>query len=226
MVDIRNQLARNPAVPQVNRSVSNFAVVHWPGPAVTKPDVTQIKEYANYHVYTHSWDGLAYHYVIGRDNVYQTRDWNARLYHSGNELMNQEAFAVLVLSGQGNMLPEYQIHWLEERLRLIEVGRRYVLGHQESPRDTDCPGPLLMQWISHYRSTVVQDTVTNTTYNANVRESANVGATKLGVISANTKLTGKWVLGKPVKGDCLWLKIDRGYVHATALNTSSYRPIY
>lgn len=226
MLDIRNQLARHKTNLQVNRAKSNFAVVHWPGPTVTKRDIPQIKDYANYHVYSHGWDGLAYTYVIGKENVYQTRDWNAKLNHSGVELMNNEAFALLVLSGKGDMLYGYQVKWLEERLKLIEIGRRFVLGHQESPRSTDCPGPLLMNWLTQYRSVVSQETITKTIYNANVRKEANIDSTKIGVISANKSLTGKWILGKPVKGDCLWLKIDGGYVHATALNTDSYRSIY
>lgn len=227
MLDIRGQLARHPTNAQVLRTKSNFAVVHWPGPPTgSGSDLSIIKGYANYHVYTHGWDGLAYHYVIGNQNVYQTRDWDARLNHAGTDLMNQEAFAILVLAGKGDMLRRYQTDWLEDRLSAIQVGRRFVLGHQESPRETDCPGPLLLHWLDHYRYVVYQDVTTKTVYTANVRREADINSTKLGVLIANKALAGKWVLGKPVKGDSLWLEIEGGYVHSSALSTSNYRAIY
>lgn len=243
-IDVRNQLARSATVPQVNRVAHNFAVVHYNGPSVLRDnagrniwrgDLALLKADARYHVYTQGWDGLSYTYAIGREQnsdgsakAYQCRDWMAKLAHSGNTLMNNEAFAFLIITGDGDPVPNYIFEKLQERLNAIGIERRYVLGHQESPRTTACPGAIIMRHIYAKRAEVVQPVIgVKVKYTANIRDESNTLSAIVGKASIGQTFSGEWILGKPVKGDCLWLRIsgDR-YIHASALDTRSYRSVW
>jgi hypothetical protein len=240
-IDVRNQLARSSTVPQVNRVEHNFAVIHYNGPAVLNADgsyvgdLALLKADARYHVYTQGWDGLSYTYAIGREQnsdgtakAYQCRDWNAKLAHSGNTLMNNEAFAIFVATGDSDPVPSYMLSKLQERLNAIGIERRYVLGHQESPRTTACPGAIIMRHIYAKRAEVQQhNTGVKVKYVANIRDESNTLSAIVGKANPGATFTGEWILGKPVKGDSLWLRIsgDR-YIHASALDTRSYQKVW
>lgn len=243
-IDVRDQLARSSTVPQTVRNASNFAVIHYNGSSVLvdrdgnniwRGDMALLKADARYHVYTQGWDGLSYTYAIGRETnvdgtakAYQCRDYNARLAHSGNTLMNNEAFAFLLITGDGDLIPDRIFSKLQERLNAIGIERRYVLGHQESPRTTACPGAIAMRFITRQRAAVKQAIVgVKVKYNANIRDESNTLSAIVGYAKPGDTFSGNWILGKPVKGDCLWLQIpnDR-YIHASALNAASYKKVW
>lgn len=219
------QLKRSATVPQTFREKTRFAVIHWNGPSVRNAeDITVLKNDAIWHVDHNGWDGLAYHYGIGRTGKeYQCRLWNTKLPHSGNTLMNNEAFSILVITGDGDPISTEQYNSLYHRLSAIGIERRYWLGHQEAPRTTACPGALLMRWLWDKRNEVRQPASTELLYNANVRDEASQLSQLLGPLEKGRKVNGWWRLGKPVKGDSLWFELngDR-YIHASALNTNSY----
>lgn len=241
MKDIRAQLRRD------NRNGPNrkrkgpprYIMLHWPGPTVFDRwgnypgDLKTIKGYANYHVDTKKWDGISYAYVIGREDTYQTRSWDDVLYHAGVSEFNEYALPVLVLAGkaaQNDLITDSMWHrlWMHVKALMsdFDLDWRYVLGHQEAPRSTECPGAVIMRWLNDRRAEVQQSNVTaRVQYNANIRDEPNALSDRLGGIAAGNTLTGTWILGKPVGGDSLWFKLagDR-YIHASALNTSSYRP--
>lgn len=236
-IDVRGQLARSTTVPQVNRTETNFAVIHYNGPSVMRGwngDLALLKADARYHVYTQGWDGLSYTYAIGREmdngeaKAYQCRDWNAKLAHAGNTLMNNEAFAILMITGDGDTVSDAMFSKLHERLNAIGIERRYTLGHQESPRTTACPGAIVMRNIYARRAEVKQPAVgVKVKYNANIRDESNTLSAIVGYAKPGNTFSGNWILGKPVKGDCLWLQIpnDR-YIHASALDTRSYQKVW
>lgn len=235
MEDIRALLLRSTTVPETKRTKTNYSVTHWNGPSVLYEngnymgDIPLLKADAKWHVNGNGWDGLAYHYAIGRaGNEYKCRNWDARLPHSGNTLMNNEAFSVLVITGDGDPISERQYAALHRRLVAIGIDRRYWLGHQEAPRSTSCPGALLMRWLGAKRNEVRQP-VSNVRilYNANIRDEPSVLSQLVGSANANTTVSGRWRLGKPVKGDSLWLELsgDR-YIHASALDTRSYVKVW
>jgi len=230
MEDVRALLNRSLTVPQTTREKTAFSVIHWNGPSVMHAglypgDMATLKIDADWHVDHNGWDGLAYHFAIGRHGqTYKCRDWSAKLPHSGNSLMNAEAFSVLVITGEGDGISVAQYSGLLDVLRMTNRGRRFWLGHQEAPRSTACPGALLMRWLRARRAEVrlpVSGVLTR--YAANVRDEASVLSQLLGVKSPGEYLAGHWVLGQPVKGDALWLELpgDR-FVHASALDTRSY----
>lgn len=231
ITDIKSQLARNTNSPYFNtsRNRTGFLTIHWNGPYISPStsDLGFLRGAANYHVNTHGWDGLAYHYAIGRDGtIYRCRDYWAKLPHSGVNLGNNESLAVIVIAGDGNTIPSAQYSGLSELIRLLQIPARYILGHQEWPRSTSCPGAQLMRWLNNYRGTWSNpDYTAKTVFNANVRDEPSVLSDNVGSISAGKNLEGKWVLGKPVKGDSLWFQIKNttNYIHASALDSNGIR---
>lgn len=229
MLDVRAQLVRSTIVPETYRKLTNFTVLHWNGPSVmyntTYPgDINILKADARWHVQNNRWDGLAYHYAVGRTGTeYQCRTWTAKLPHSGNSLMNDQAFSVLCITGDGDEISDLQYASVLNRLRATGLNRRFWLGHKEAPRTTACPGALLMRWLTELRKEVHIQTTTKSIYLATVRDEPSSLSAKLGIIDPGMTLTGYWVLGQPVKGDALWLQLSGDkYVHASALDTRSY----
>lgn len=231
MLDIRANLKRSLTVPQTTRKASRFAVVHWGGLSVFKNgiypgDIATLKEYANWHVNNNGWDGLSYTYAIGRmAQAYQCRDWNAKLAHAGNTLMNNEGFSVLVITGDGDPVSELMLDALLHRLRSTGIERRYWLGHQESPRSTACPGALLLRWLKARRAEVriPSEQEVRVFHTATVRDEFSTLSAKLGSRVPDEIVCGTWVLGQPVKGDSLWLELKGDqFIHASALDTRSY----
>ncbi len=221
MIDIRGALARSTKVPQVNRRVTNFLTLHWNGPGFTAADLDQIKGDARYHVNTRGWEGLAYHYAIGRDGaVYQCRDYAARLNHSGVPQGNAESLSVLVLTGEGMQIPPAQYLGLEQFLKAQWDRPRYTLGHQEWPRLTACPGPLLNRWFTAYRSRYKSTGKATTLGVANVRDEPSVLSQRVRQAAAGATVAGTWILGKPYKGDSLWFNIagTSDYIHGSVLS--------
>lgn len=227
IVDIRSKLLRSKTVKQVNRTVTKFVTLHWNGPAVAE-EVAQLHGDAKWHVEHNGWDGLAYHYAIGASGTtYKTRDYNARLNHSGVPQGNNESLSVLVVIGEGQFGTDKQFTSLGYLLSTLGISPRYVLGHRFWPRATACPGPIVTRWLrnwqlAHHGANVSTKTIVA---NANVRDEADAlshvvrKTGKLGEV-----VGGQWVLGNWVKGDGLWLKLaDNNYIHGSVLDTSSYK---
>lgn len=231
MEDVRALLLRSSTVKETKRKNTNFAVIHWNGPSVFYKgkyagDIPLLQADARWHVNHNGWDGLSYTYAIGRTGKeYQCRNWDAKLAHSGNSLMNDEAFSILVITGDGDDINTLMYTSLLNRLRAIGIERRYWLGHQESPRSTSCPGALLMRWLKAKRSEVLvnSEEEVKIKYAATVRDEYSTLSAKLGTRFPGETVNGKWVLGQPVKGDSLWLMLKGDqYIHASALDTRSY----
>lgn len=226
MIDVRQELIRSKTVPQVNRTRTHFLTIHYNGPSVGQvSDMVLLKADAKFHVQTRGWDGLAYHYAVGREpNLYQCRDHGARLNHSGVPLGNSESLAALVITGEGDPIKSDQFVRLHLLIRTLNIQPRWILGHQEWPRLTACPGALLRRWLYAYRSEYHEPGVGITIVQANVRDEPDVLSHIVRTLPINTQVFGTWVLGKPVKGDCLWLKVPTAgsfdYVHASTLKFS------
>lgn len=227
IIDIRSQLLRSKTVAQVNRSVTKFVTLHWNGPAVVE-EVAQLHADAKWHVNHNGWDGLAYHYAVGASGkVYRTRDYSARLNHSGVPQGNSESLSVLVVIGEGQVGTSAQFNSLRDLLSMLSISPRYVLGHRFWPRATACPGPIVTRWLRDWQQAHHGPTVNTRTIvaSANVRDEADVLShvvRKTGKVGE--VVHGQWVLGNWVKGDGLWLKLpDNNYIHGSVLDTSSYK---
>lgn len=231
MQDVRALLMRSYTVPQKYRVKTNYAVLHWNGPSVFYKsaypgDLNILQSDARWHVINNRWDGLAYHYAIGREGKqYQCREWTAKLPHSGSSLMNDEAFSILAITGDGDSISPSQYSSIYDRLVKTGIKSRYWLGHQESPRSTACPGALLMRWLWGLRKrvNVHSEEKVKVIYTANVRDEYSTLSAKIDVKYPGEFVSGIWRLGNPVKGDSLWLELkDDLYIHASALDTKSY----
>jgi len=229
MLDIRSQLARSTKVKQVNRTKTGYLTIHYNGPSVgNTKDLDLIKADARFHVNTRGWDGLAYHYAVGRDGaLYQTRDYAARLNHSGVPQGNSESLAVLVVTGEGDPLPQAQVNGLEQLIKQVGKGPRFLLSHQEWPRLTACPGALLTRWLRGYRAQFMQSSFhTTTLYSTNVRDESNVLSHLVRVEPKGTQHEGFLFLGHPFKGDSLWFNIlgTTDYIHGSVLDLTNAPP--
>lgn len=207
---------------------ARFVMVHWNGPSVLTNgyagDIRQLQIDADWHVNHNGWDGLSYHYAIGRTGQeYQCRYYHTSLWHSGIKLFNDWAWAVHVITGEGDPISPEQFEGLRRRLNALGINRRYWLGHREGPKLTKCPGPLLERWLWNERMKVRQPAKTKVRFQANVRDMADVDSHLLGQLEPGREINGWWRLGKPWKGDSLWFELngDR-YIHASALYTTSY----
>lgn len=226
MIDVRKDLLRSKKVPQTNRSVTKFLTVHYNGPSVgTLADIKLLQADARFHVNTRNWDGLSYHYAVGRAGAtYQCRDWAARLAHSGVPQGNSESLAVLVIHGEGDPLPSIQIAGLEAIIKQLGINPRWILGHQEWPRLTACPGALLRRWLASYRTRFTQVGETKTLgAGTNVRDEADILSAIVRREPAGVKHKGIWMLGKPYKGDSLWFNVlgTSDYIHGSVVDRSS-----
>lgn len=223
MLDIRAELSRSVTVKQINRTSTNFITIHYNGPSVSgyKDDVKLLKMDADYHVRTRGWDGLAYHFAVGRDGIiYRTRDYDARLNHSGVPKGNSESLAVFVVCGEGDVPPPIQLNALESLLVELKIRTRYVLGHKEWPRATACPGALLTRWLNSYRSKSSGGLFEGKVkFVSNVRDEPNVTSHLVRKLSPGTPIKGKIVLANPVQGDSMWVQLEGStdYVHASGI---------
>ena len=98
MIDVRDQLKRSDTQKQALRLVTNVITRHYNGPAIgAMPTLKLLQADARFHVDTRGWDGLSYHYAIGKDGEqFLCRDDMARLNHCGVAQGNNESLAVLV----------------------------------------------------------------------------------------------------------------------------------
>lgn len=216
-------MLRSTTVPQVNRSVTKFVTIHYNGPSVApfKDDITLLKADARFHVQNRGWDGLAYHYAVGRDGTqYQCRDKTARLNHSGVPQGNSESLAVFVASGEGDVPPPVQLLSLENLLENIGIPPHRVLSHKLWPRATACPGALLSRWLNWYWQKYSYRPVTGTVkWVTNVRDQPDVTSHLVRKLSPGTRVTGTTILTNPVKGDSMWIKLTGtdDYIHSSGL---------
>lgn len=220
--DIRRELVRSKTVRQVNSKKTGLLTVHWNGPSTKrfKTDLAVFKNDADWHVNNNGWDGVSYHFGVGRDgHVYQLRDIEARLNHAGVKYANDQAISVQLTVGEGDPVSQAQFAGLLQLINHLNVQPRHVFGHRESPRSTACPGALIMRWIYDYRKQNSGHLVSLTTkYNANIRDEPSVLSHKVSSGKAGQRYSLIETLGLPVQGDCLWYNISgtSDYIHASA----------
>jgi N-acetyl-anhydromuramyl-L-alanine amidase AmpD len=99
-------------------------------------------QYAAYHVKTHGWAGIGYHYVIQKDGlIFQTQQLETVSYHARN--CNENSIGIC-LTGNYNV-EQVPIEQLEALYGLIDEIKRtlrrnlLILPHHDCT-STDCPG--------------------------------------------------------------------------------------
>lgn len=136
----------------VAQSPEDGAVVHWQGPGTAAEGMeaaaAQWRGFQAYHMDTHGWNDIGYHFAIPRGcpvgTVFEGRGFGVRGAHSGHNVANAR-LGILVGCGEENPVPTPdQLTTLS--MFLEAYARGPLTGHQEwSP--TSCPGPALMAWV-------------------------------------------------------------------------------
>jgi LysM repeat protein len=159
--DIRGSIRRKGRYPDVGTTEKDTHVIHH---SLTKTGTPEA--FANHHIDSNGWPGIAYHFVIQQDGtIYQCDDLDRRTYHAGNT--NTRAIGTCVVgdfrkgSGQTPTQPQMESLYLlnKELFDGKELpNMKYVKGHQECPGYSwkNCPGD---GW--NYRKVINGDLVTS-----------------------------------------------------------------
>lgn len=167
IVDIRGELETNPnGGPGQSYAPKRGVIVHYNGPAVTRPGREQLTIDASYHCHK-DWsadgsgaygDGIMYHYAVDENGmIYQLRDADAVLWHCGywGTPGNQDGTAVQVTIGEGQNATPAQLASLTQLVDWLRArdgfGPEMAKGHQEV-NPTACPGSLMQDFVYPYRA--------------------------------------------------------------------------
>jgi hypothetical protein len=130
--DYRNKLTKHPKLKYANRQISEIKqmALHHGATRTGSPEV-----YANYHVNTLGWPGVAYPFIIGKNGViYWCHDLTKITYHVGNH--NRYVLGINMIGDFRYEAPtaaQYQsLYRLLEALKVdLELTESDILGHQE-----------------------------------------------------------------------------------------------
>ncbi|GEM_PF-634363 len=149
IVDVVDKLEKNPDKHYDTRPLSqitHISVHHSATPANISLDLI-----AKYHVETHGWPGIGYHFYIKPDGtIYQTNRLETVSYHTRNN--NSYTVGICVAGTFNETLPTpaqmnsaaHLIAWLMEKLN---IPLEHVKGHKEYV-STQCPGE---EWLKDKR---------------------------------------------------------------------------
>ncbi|SRR5258706_3530015 len=169
------------------RSRTRYLTLHYNGPAVgafgnPQGEIKQLQFDATWHIGSYlNADGIQYHGATLSDGTnLQLRDWQAKLWHCGNYVGNNESIAWTVVFGGMQRATEAQLDSLFNVV-LPAFQREYgifvvnVKGHREWKK-TLCPGTLyssLLEWRDNHQ---VDSHLMwfETLVNVNVREAPDV----------------------------------------------------
>jgi len=148
VVDVRTSLPRHPVLKYRRRRLEDIrsAAIHH---SLTKTGTPEA--FANFHVGTNKWPGIAYTFVIQKDGtIYWCNDLEAISYHVGDS--NRHALGICLIGDFRTQQPTpAQIdaaYRLLEYLQGILPNMKQILGHQEYPGYAwkNCPA-FSMDWF-------------------------------------------------------------------------------
>ena len=108
-----------------------------------------IRAFEKYHKEVHGWKHVGYNYVIPHDgSIENIIGETAEGIHAGIGNWNAYSIGICVVASKEQPPTRYQYRTLIYVLLML-MGRygilaKNVLGHKETGRDTDCPGPIDM----------------------------------------------------------------------------------
>ena len=111
-----------------------------------------IRAFEKYHKEVHGWSKVGYNYVIPRDgSIENIIGEDADGIHAGIGNWNSYSIGICVVASKEQPPNRYQYRTLMYILNML-IGRygiaiKNVLGHKETGRETDCPGPIDMDKI-------------------------------------------------------------------------------
>lgn len=120
-------------------------IVHY-----SESNTGDIRTFEKYHKETHGWKTVGYNYVIPRDGSIENiiGELAVGIHAPG---FNENSIGICVVCTKEQPPTKYQLRTL---LYIVNaICGRYglhpdkILGHKETGRDTDCPGPIDMDWF-------------------------------------------------------------------------------
>lgn len=148
--DIRNSIRRKGRYPYVGTAVKDTHVIHH---SMTAQHLkgSNPNSFANTHIDTNGWSGIAYPFVIMPDGtIYQTDDLDRRTNHAGNT--NTRSIGTCLVGdfrkeGAKEKPTKEQLeslYLLNKELFKELPNMKYVKGHQECPGYSwkNCPGDM------------------------------------------------------------------------------------
>jgi N-acetylmuramoyl-L-alanine amidase len=164
-MNIINKIGQYKNAPWWQRNVGeiNYIVVHHSASKMRDDEEAMLQDHANYHINNNGWQGLSYHYIIGKSGtIYQINDLTDITWTDG---LNRESLAICL---DGYFHPDVnekptdaQIKAMEELLDELvtnhpefPAGQSNVVAHRDhSAEATACCGDILYPLVTNYRNT-------------------------------------------------------------------------
>ena len=130
-----------------------YLIIHH---TATARDTTTFAAVKKYHI-SKGWGDIGYHYFITADGkIWPGRAENVVGAHSISANMNFKSLGICLTGNFMNETPtKAQLSSLETLLISLKVKYNIaienILGHQEIPASTACPGTNLLAWIKNFR---------------------------------------------------------------------------
>ncbi|PIP75453.1 hypothetical protein CO134_01165 [Candidatus Kuenenbacteria bacterium CG_4_9_14_3_um_filter_39_14] len=130
-----------------------YLIVHH---TATARDTTTFDAVKKYHI-SKGWGDIGYHYFITADGkIWPGRAENIVGAHASSSDMNFKSLGICLTGNFMDEVPtEAQLSSLKDLV--IKLQTKYniqisnVLGHQEIPASTACPGTNLLKWVQDFR---------------------------------------------------------------------------
>lgn len=128
--------------------------LHWP--AMKRPVrgvdhvAAALRGWQDFHMDTHGWSDIAYQEAVDQDgNVYSLRGLRNQSAANGNQTLNQQYGALLLILAEGEEPTQAMVATVKRRIRRhreLFPGSRRLVGHGDL-KATTCPGPIVREHI-------------------------------------------------------------------------------
>ena len=160
---------------QRNESEITYIVIHHSASTMRDDEDNMLREHGDYHMNVNKWQGLSYHYIIGKSGkIYKINNLSDITWTDG---INKESLSICLdgyfhpdINEQPTPAQLQSLQWLIDELRSdnypsFGVAQDRVVAHREhSATATACCGDLLYGYIVDYRNNgkIITQIITNT----------------------------------------------------------------
>lgn len=133
-----------------------YLIIHH---TATSRDRTTFAAVKRYHI-SKGWGDIGYHYFITSDGkVWPGRPENKVGAHARSSGMNLKSLGICLTGNFMNEIPtDMQLSSMKDLLVRLQdkynIPVKNILGHQEIPASTACPGTNFLKWIVDFRKNI------------------------------------------------------------------------
>ena len=129
---------------QVTALKPKFVIVHY-----SESDTGTALSFEKFHKETRGWSRLGYNYVIPRNGSIENIIGELTVgIHAGMGTYNKVSIGICVVCTKEKPPTKWQMRQLMWLIHTIiskyDIAIEDIIGHKETGRDTDCPGPIDM----------------------------------------------------------------------------------